>query len=1256
MGCGWSAQQSYPELSHAATTTSLILVSPMASLERLRDEPHASSQSNSPEVFAVSAGSPIAGGDFSAGSGASSHSGLSNNTSHSGLSHSPEVFAAAPDHAFVARVPAVAAADDELAEPAAASVRVSDVADVADVVVSMPNGGPVAHQSGRARVAAPAETSFGAGSFFVNSAELVQAFARYVPVAVTSLVAAHPQPPTTPVGIEMRAALLFLDVSGFTALTETLCKMGKIGAELISKHLNSYFSQLIALISQHGGDIVKFDGDALFVLFAADQPAAAADADADADTDATNGPNAGEVPAAEDADRSHGARDEGLRTALIRAAQCMLQIQQELNEFRPVEDVVLRLHSAVVGGELYGMHVGFDRRWDYVVAGRPLSEIRQLDAHAAAGSVVSSAECFALMSDTFDAECVAPGVVRLLVLKPGHGVPLRPLQAPTLSAAMMRSLSYYVPPMLVSRIQARTQWLGELRRVTVLFIKVPDFSFSSPEERAASLGSLHAVVGVVAECMSRHEGTLVQATVDDKGTVIIAAFGMPMQSHEDDPVRGVKAALEICEAFEDRNVSVAVGLTTGTAFCGSVGSPERCTYSVIGDVMNLAARLMTLCAGKHQPDDGPAVLCDLATSQFAGVSAVTSFVPLPPQQLKGKERPVAVFRPLGSPETETSMVTVEHLVGRDNEIAQLHAILNEQVEYSRGRVVVMESPVGMGKTCLRREAHRIAEQYGVACLTGTSEASERSTNFFVFRSVFELLFQQLLARSRSVMWLMRTASMRKSRAVAEERDKTASYYEQIAAFTLLALYRVRKRNPNRQRRLRQMQAVLDKFRVARILRVLNTRLLKHLAFIGPVMGWDWKYPPPEGAADMSDDDRLTASIELMIELMALFQRISGNLLVTLDDCHWMDPLSWRLATELRRELPSVVMLLCARPGVQAPLPYRDFLTSGDTVRMTLKSFEPDETLALIAQHLQVDQHAVPSSVAGLITRKAQGNPLFVGEMTSLLRERKCLEVEDGVVTVDEAALTQVSFPDSIQGVITNRIDHLPAVHQMLIKVASVIGRTFGQKLCVKVSPVPLQPEDFQELLRRDIIRLVPGFDDRLYSFSSLVMVEVAYEMLLFSVKSVVHQQVAKHYEDKYHSDLSKHYATLAYHFIRAVECEEPATRTDALVAKAMLYVRHEIELTMTQLDAAARDQLARKSTDFLDMLSSYRGHPSDGEPPTPRTVATGGNPYRLSNAMFELLRNSRPQGWVEPPQNEMLSDLSLSDVFQFQGTFKNPLF
>jgi class 3 adenylate cyclase len=176
-------------------------------------------------------------------------------------------------------------------------------------------------------------------------------------------------------------------------------------------------------------------------------------------------------------------------------------------------------------------------------------------------------------------------------------------------------------------------YVAELREVVTIFIEIlgleDDFNMGFVRRP-------QRVIAIVIDCLDRFSGSLRQYVVDDKGCVIIAAFGLPGSSHEDNCVRAIEAATLIRDNFTEVKIECRIGIAKGMVYCGLVGSDDRCEYAMMGSSVNLAARLM----GKGENGN-------ILVNQDVQVATekVFKFQALQKINAKGYVKPVAVFIP-----------------------------------------------------------------------------------------------------------------------------------------------------------------------------------------------------------------------------------------------------------------------------------------------------------------------------------------------------------------------------------------------------------------------------------------------------------------------------------------------------------------------------------------------------------------------------------------------------------------------------------
>eukprot|EP00808_Paulinella_micropora_P008539 g800.t1 len=404
----------------------------------------------------------------------------------------------------------------------------------------------------------------------------------------------------TPATQTFTTSVLFADVSGFTALCEQMAKKGPAGDEHLAEHLNSYFGQLVKTISSQGGDVFKFAGDAILVIWPPDEQ------------------------------QHEGGGD--LMTCTRRAFQCALEISRKLQNAELAEGVTLNVKIGVGIGEVKILHVGgvYDRV-EYVAVGKSLVQAFASEHHCdSTYKIFASPPAWALAGKYFIGEEKEDGFVYLKDCPVSN----------VLRKVNITSLSYEAIQPYVARDQEF--WAGELRLITVLFVNV-----GMEEGAMQDVNYVHKVLKAVQSAVYKFEGSLNKFLMDDKGSTLLAAFGLPPLAHENDATRGVVSAMEIYTQLKKMGLRASVGITTGSAYCGVIGPRTRREYSILGDTVNLAARLMQAVHKEftENPPPEPAlpIFTDTAT-QYAARESVT-FRNQGRMKVKGKQHPIQFFRP-----------------------------------------------------------------------------------------------------------------------------------------------------------------------------------------------------------------------------------------------------------------------------------------------------------------------------------------------------------------------------------------------------------------------------------------------------------------------------------------------------------------------------------------------------------------------------------------------------------------------------------
>ena len=288
------------------------------------------------------------------------------------------------------------------------------------------------------------------------------------------------------------------------------------------------------------------------------------------------------------------------------------------------------------------------------------------------------------------------------------------------------------------------------------------------------------------------------------------------------------------------------------------------------------------------------------------------------------------------------------------------------------------------------------------------------------------------------------------------------------------------------------------------------------------------------------------------------------LVLVIEDLHWIDTSSEEFLTFLLDAVAGVPLLLLVtyRIGYTPPFGSRSFYTT-----LTLHSFSEAETLAMAGHVLGAAQFPVELQTA--LMDKAEGVPLFIEEVTKALLDLGVLQRENGAYRLVKS-LSEVSVPDTIQGIIMARLDRLGDDGKRTVQLASVIGRQFLVRLLARIAGLSNRLEGLlRELQALEIIYEQGLLPEPAYIFKHAVIQDVAYNSLLIQRRKALHRAVGEAIEELYQDRLPEHYAELAHHFSQG-----------GVWDKALAYCRQAGEKAM------ARSAYREAVTSFEQALSA----------------------------------------------------------------------
>ncbi|MGH3874555.1 MAG: AAA family ATPase [Pseudonocardiaceae bacterium] len=515
--------------------------------------------------------------------------------------------------------------------------------------------------------------------------------ASFIPVAVERRL--REGIPLAPWHEPGHGAILVADVSGSTNLACTLAASPG-GVDELSAVLNAGLAPVIDTIGAAGGDILFFAGDGLTAFWR----------------------GAGGTQRAGAGATQHAAGIGATWRAVAAAVAARRAIAGG--------DPRVGIRFGVASGPVDLWNLGGERdQWLHLASGPALADAAAGQAAVAVGEVAVTAAVAGVLGTGFEL-ATRGGVTRVLAAPTVPDAPV-PGNRGALDHAIAPLVRPYLPDAVVARLAAGLDhYMSEIRTVTALFVRLPDLTTS------ATLGDMQALTSALQGFVNRYQSVVNRLSVDEHGALALVVFGTPPHAHEDDADRALAAARDLDHELGGRGLRHGLGIATGTVFCGTLGTAGRRDYTVLGDTVNVAARL----AGAAVDDSRPSVLCDERTR--ADVGGRWEFGTPFSLRVKGKAELVTASTPRYRVAPRASFASP--MVGRATELAQLERLVRAATP---GALALVVGEAGMGKSRLLSELRRRVAGDDRTVLTGHADPLAASSPYHVWRPVLRALLE-----------------------------------------------------------------------------------------------------------------------------------------------------------------------------------------------------------------------------------------------------------------------------------------------------------------------------------------------------------------------------------------------------------------------------------------------------------------------------------------------------------------------------------
>lgn len=673
-----------------------------------------------------------------------------------------------------------------------------------------------------------------------------------------------------------------------------------------------------------------------------------------------------------------------------------------------------------------------DTKKAYCFYGAPIIECAEVTAGKNPGEIAIAKS---ILPDMRDAEG------RMLINR--RDIKLKPL------TRIERSLAkQFVPEAVLT-----AGYGGEFRNVVPVFI-----AFDWSDDKAE-------VDKLVNDILAKTEdfgGYFNSMFYEDKGPHALIVFGAPI-SYENNVDRAVDFAYRLTGEYNKR---IKIGITSGTVFAGAVGSRRRCTYTVLGDAVNQAARIMQTADWGRVWVSGDVV--DGIYSEY-GIEDIGEIT------VKGKTEPVAMFNVTGVANVLTGELFEGEMVGRDKELGRISEFCKPIFDGKFAGVTYVYGDAGIGKSRLL---------YG---FIGDIETDV---------TIFTLQTDSILRKSMNpLVYGLRT--------YFGQSDK---YTEEINKANFEAVFNG----------LLGDVSELEKNRS--LIESVTAELRRTKSLIGGLLGLRWESSLYDELDPRGRFENTVYALKDFFKAISLLKPV----IIQIEDIQWLDNASLEVFQSLSRNIADfpIAIIASSRFADDGSKPTLQLSNETTVNEIELGALPTKSFTALIENRLG---GTADGGLSASILERTEGNPFYIEQFCQYLKDNNLIEISDGEYKL---AVKDFDIPEGIKSIIIARLDRLSQQLKELVYTASVLGREFYTEILSDM----LKKRTVRPLLAEGVSEEIwSALSEIKYLFKHTLLRDTAYEMQLKKRLLQLHK-LAGEALDGFYGDEATHYADIAFHY------------------------------------------------------------------------------------------------------------------------------